>query len=256
MNLNIAVLFLCHFRVHALSSVLTPPPLPLPPHPAQSRRGTMPRVSRATTAAPAPKRKAASVPAAASPSKRATSSNRQQPAPARAAARCVAELNPHGAEFNASGLGSHFVGSSAPRQRAAVCYDIDPFRSRRAPRGEGRAAAPARSKQPTVPKRSKVGGGLSRTDRRMIPTRPAPARPAAPRPEAAPPAGSPGVGQRVEVYWQGRSTNPNPNPYPSPSPSPNPSPNPNQQDVACRRREGGRAASWRRVLRGAVRHGR
>ena len=178
----------------------------------------MPRVSRATTAAPAsaparakggsPKRKAASAPAAASPSKRATSSNRQQAAPAHAPARCVAELNPHGAEFNASGLGSHFVGSSAPRQRAAVCYDNDPFRSRRKPRGEGRAAAPApaRSKQAAAPKRSKVGSGLSRTDRRMIPTRPAPARPAAPRPEADPPAGSPGVGQRVEVYWQGSKT--------------------------------------------------
>lgn len=186
----------------------------------------MPRISRATTAAPAPaparakggspasKRKAAGAPAAASPSKRATLSNRRPPTPAPArlsgAARCVAELAPHGAEFNSSGLGSHFLGSSAPRKRAEVCYDIDPHRSRRKPRREGRAApvdAPARSKQSKVPKRTTVGSGLSRADRQAIPTRPAAARPAAARPEvpAPPPAGAPRVGQRVEVYWHGIS---------------------------------------------------
>ena len=181
----------------------------------------MPRISRATTAAPAPaparakggspasKRKAAGAPAAASPSKRATLSNRRPPTPAPArlsgAARCVAELAPHGAEFNSSGLGSHFLGSSAPRKRAEVCYDIDPHRSRRKPRREGRAApvdAPARSKQSKVPKRTTVGSGLSRADRQAIPTRPAAARPEVPAP---PPAGAPRVGQRVEVYWHGIS---------------------------------------------------
>ena len=183
----------------------------------------MPRISRATTAAPAPaparakggspasKRKAAGAPAAASsPSKRATLSNRRPPAPAPArlaGARCVAELAPHGAEFNSSGLGSHFLGSSAPRKRAEVCYDIDPHRSRRKPRGEGRADAPARSKQSKVPKRTTVGSGLSRADRQAIPTRPAAARPAAARPEVpAPPAGAPRVGQRVEVHWHGSKT--------------------------------------------------
>ena len=189
----------------------------------------MPRISRATTApAPAParakggspasKRKAAAAPAAASPSKRATLSNRRPPAPSPAparlsgAARCVNELAPHGAEFNSLGLGSHFLGSSAPRKRAEVCYDIDPHRSRRAPRGQGRAApvkAPARSKQTTVPKRTTVGSGLSKADRRAIPTRPPAARPsAAARPVVAapPPAEAPRVGQRVEVHWHGSKT--------------------------------------------------
>ena len=211
-----------------------------PPPTVKSERGSvagaerkkMPRISRATTAPPASapaqakggsparakggsptsKRRAAAAPAAASPSKRATLSNRRPPAPAPApaparsgAARCVAELAPHGAEFNSSGLGSHFLGSSAPRKRTEVCYDIDPHRSRRKPRGEGRAApveAPARSKLSTKPKRTMVGGGLSRADRQAIPTRPKIAGPTA----GPPPAGAPRVGQRVDVYWHGSKT--------------------------------------------------
>merc|ERR1719469_963211 len=170
----------------------------------------MPRISRSTAAAPvrapagspASKRKAAASPAAASPSKRATLSNRRT-APAAAAARrsgaarCVAELAPH-SEFNSSGLGSYFQGSSAPRKRVAVSYDIDPHRSRRKPRNGTPVDAPARSRQ--LPDRTAGGSSLSRADRQAIPTRPAAAgRPVA----AAAPLARPRIGQRVQVYWHG-----------------------------------------------------
>ena len=64
--------------------------------------------------------------------------------PAPAPDRSLAELAP------SSGLGSHLVGSSNPRKRAQVCYDTDPHRSRRKPRGEGRDNEP-KSKAASTP---------------------------------------------------------------------------------------------------------